>query len=52
MVERTATGRVSKKSVRAVKEYITNQCKWKAAREFCESRNWEFQILTEKELKV
>lgn len=27
-----------------------NQAKWKAANEYCKDRNWEFKILTEKEL--
>lgn len=27
-----------------------NQAKWKAAREFCEDRGWNFEIITEKEL--
>ena len=30
--------------------YSVNVAKWKAAREFCEKRGWEFTILTEKEL--
>jgi hypothetical protein len=31
--------------------YAVNQAKWAAAREFCESRNWDFLIATEKDLK-
>jgi hypothetical protein len=27
-----------------------NQAKWKAATEYCKDRNWEFKILTEKQL--
>lgn len=30
--------------------YITNQCKWKAARDYCKKKGMEFIILTEKEL--
>jgi len=30
--------------------YIVNQCKWKAAREFCKKHGMEFLIITEKEL--
>ena len=30
--------------------YIQNQAKWKAARKWCEARNYSFLILTEKEL--
>lgn len=35
-----------------VKTWVINQAKWKAAREFCEDRKWEFRILTEKELGI
>jgi hypothetical protein len=33
-----------------VMEYAKNQAKWKAAREFCKDRQWEFKIITESEL--
>ncbi len=33
-------------------EYAKNQAKWKAAREFCEDRMWQFKVLTEKELGI
>ena len=29
-----------------------NQAKWKAAKEFCKDRLWEFKIITEKELGI
>lgn len=35
-----------------VVEYAKNQAKWKAAKEFCEDRLWEFKILTEDELGI
>jgi hypothetical protein len=35
-----------------VKTWAVNQAKWKAAREFCEDRKYEFRILTEKELGI
>lgn len=42
---------------RKTQQYITevmtwgkNSAKWKAAREYCKDRNWEFKIITEKEL--
>jgi len=48
-----------KKKKRNTKHYITevmtyakNTAKWEAARKFCEDRGWEFQIITEKELKL
>jgi hypothetical protein len=44
---------------RVTKQYITevctwgiNQAKWKAAREYCLDRNWEFKVLTEKDLGI
>jgi hypothetical protein len=30
--------------------YITNIDKWNAAEDYCKKRNWEFKILTEREL--
>ena len=30
----------------------TNQAKWKAAKEYCKDRLWEFKIFTEKELGI
>lgn len=35
-----------------VKTWAINQAKWKAAREYCSDRNYEFRILTEKELGI
>ena len=36
----------------AVKAYIRNQCKWKAAKKWAEKRGWEFIVITEKELGI
>lgn len=36
----------------SVKTWAVNQSKWKAAKEYCEDRNYEFKILTEKELGI
>jgi hypothetical protein len=33
-----------------VMEYAKNQAKWKAAKEFCEDRQWEFKVITEDDL--
>lgn len=44
--------RVTKQFIEEVFTYGVNQAKWKAAREFCEDRNWEFIVLTEDELKI
>ncbi len=35
-----------------VVEYAKNQAKWKAAKEFCEDRQWTFRVLTEEDLGV
>jgi len=36
----------------SVKMWAINQSKWKAAREWCEDRKYEFRILTEKDLGI
>jgi len=36
--------------VNAVKTWTINEAKWIAAEKFCEDRNYEFDILTEKHL--
>lgn len=38
--------------IRQKKTYEVNQAKWKAARSFCEDRQWKFVVLTEKELGI
>jgi hypothetical protein len=30
--------------------YVVNQAKWRAAEDFCSKKNWEFLVLTEKEI--
>lgn len=47
----------SKSTKKPTKKYITevatwgvNQAKWNAAKEYCKTRGWEFQVLTEAEL--
>ena len=44
--------RVTQKQMYELKEFAKNQAKWKAAKEFCEDRRWEFTILTEDNLGV
>ena len=51
-VEPKVQKRKTKGYIYEVCEYAKNQAKWKAAREFCEDRQWEFKILTEDELGI
>ena len=52
-VEPVVTKGKSKKTlITETTNYVRNQAKWKAAREFCEDRQLEFRIMTEKELGV
>jgi hypothetical protein len=44
--------RITKQYINEVCTYAVNQAKWKAAREFCLDRNWEFKVLTEKDLNL
>ena len=40
----------TKRYIQEVMEWGVNDAKWKAALEYCKDRNWEFKILTEKDL--
>ena len=42
----------TRKYLKEVQTYGINSAKWKAARDFCESRKWKFVIMTEKELGI
>ena len=44
--------RVTKKYVNEVVTWSVIKAKWKAATEYCKDQNWEFKIITEKELKI
>ena len=54
--KQTQEPKIQKKKTRRylteVKTFAINTYKWKAAREYCAARKWEFVILTEKELKI
>ena len=44
-----------KKRKRKLKEFLTskvNHAKWAAAEVFCQRNNWEFKIMTERELNI
>lgn len=49
---KTPTGRVSRRYLNEVRTWGINEAKWKAAKEFCDDRRWEFKLMTEKELGV
>ena len=51
-VEPKVQQKKTKSYIYEVTEYAKNQAKWKAAREFCEDRQWEFKVLTEHELGI
>jgi len=42
--------RKTKRYISEVMTYGVNEAKWKAAREFCIDKGWEFRIITEAEL--
>jgi len=42
--------KLTRKFINEARTYSVNQAKWKAAEEFCRDRNWQFKVLTEKEL--
>ena len=44
--------RQTKGYLREAYTYATNQTKWKMAREYCKDRQWEFKVVTEKELGI
>ena len=44
--------RKTKKYLREVFDYATNQAKWQAAQEYCNDRLWKFMLVTERELKI
>jgi hypothetical protein len=44
--------RITKQYINEVCTWGINQAKWKAAREYCLDRSWEFKVLTEKDLGI
>lgn len=48
----TPTGRISRRYLNEVKTWGVNDAKWKAAKQFCAQRGWEFVIMTERELGI
>jgi hypothetical protein len=49
---KTNGSKPTKKYLREVATYGTNMAKWEAAKDYCEDRQWEFVVLTERELGI
>jgi hypothetical protein len=47
----TPTGRPTRRFLNEVKTWGVNQAKWEAATEYAKDRNWEFRIITDKDLR-
>ena len=45
-------GKRQKTILTEAQNWAVNKAKWAAAKNYCDSRGWEFKILTEKELFV
>ena len=42
--------RVTRQYIQEVATWGINEAKWNAAVKFCENRNWQFKVITEKDL--
>jgi hypothetical protein len=42
--------RLTKGKLTEIRDWMVNNAKWEAAREFCTDRKWKFQILTEDDI--
>jgi hypothetical protein len=42
--------KITKRYLQEVQTFAINSYKWKYAKEYCKDRNWEFIVITEKEL--
>jgi hypothetical protein len=47
-----ASKKISKQYINEVKTWGINKSKWEYAEKYCKERNWDFLILTEKELGI
>lgn len=45
-------GRNTKRYITESLTFMKNQSKWEAAVKYCKDRNWEFKIITEKDLGI
>ena len=44
--------KTKKRYFNEVMTYGVNEAKWRAAKQFCEDRQWKFMVMTEKELGI
>lgn len=51
IVKLSDRGKPTRRFIAEAATWSVNQAKWKAATEYCLDRNWEFKIITEKELR-
>lgn len=51
-IEPKVQKRKTKQYIMEVTTWATNTSKWKAAREFCADRGWEFTFITEEDLNI
>lgn len=42
----------TRKYIKEVTTWATNQAKWKSAEEYCKDRGWSFSLITEKQLGI
>ena len=48
----TIPARKTKAFIDEVFQYGVNEAKWKAAVEYCKDRNWQFKVVTEKDIGI
>ena len=51
-IEPVKKNKINRTYINEVFTWGVNQAKWEAAKEYCKKRNWDFMILTEKDLGI
>jgi hypothetical protein len=51
-VQETKKKKPTRKYITEVATWAVNEAKWKAAKEYCDDRQWKFMLMTEKELGI
>lgn len=52
VIQETKTKKPTRKYITEVSTWVVNQAKWKAAKDYCDDRQWKFMLMTEKELGI